>query len=120
MLGIQIAGKGIDGFEHARQCALSHALHIRLFHVLTLDTGKHFRVNSQMAIHTGARGIGRSALAQDRTQQKNKNQTAGGHDDGKLRTAVHKDLDAFRTHSGALFPSLPYTEEWVSERGSGG
>ena len=46
LLGIQIAGVGIERFQHAVDRAQCHRLHVGLFDIIGLDARKHFAVNA--------------------------------------------------------------------------
>ena len=61
LIGIEIAGERVYGFQQAVQSSERHALQIRFFDVFTLDPGQDFGVHGEMAV----RVVGRGTLAQD-------------------------------------------------------
>src|ERR1022692_1783697 len=104
LIGIQIAGVGVDGFEQSVDSAQSDALHVGFFHVVALDAREHFGINGQMAVGV----LWRGALAAHGSKEEHKNETGGGGGDEQFDTAGHNEW-AWRPSSSSI--------AWVWEEG---
>jgi len=91
LIGIQVAGEWIDGFEQSVQSAQGDALHVRLFHVFTLYAMQHFGVHAKLRIRPVARGASASYRAENQQQH----DAGGGGDYQVFDTAVHKDSNTW-------------------------
>ena len=80
LIGIQVAGVRIDGFEQAVHRAQRDALHVRLFHVIALDAREHLGVNGQVTVGV----FRRSALAAHGSEKEHKNEASGRGSDEKF------------------------------------
>jgi hypothetical protein len=65
LVGIQVAGEGIDGFQHAVERAQRDALHVGLFDVLALDARDHVAEHPDVLV--GVVGRWRSGRARSRS-----------------------------------------------------
>ena len=86
LIGIQVAGVRIDGFEQPIQRAQRDALHVGLFHVIALDSREHFGVNGEVPVSI----FGGSALAAHGAEQEHENEAGGGGSNKKFDTPGHK------------------------------
>jgi hypothetical protein len=50
LLGIQIAGVGIQRLEQPMQCSVADLRNVRIFHIIGPDARQHLAVNAELAI----------------------------------------------------------------------
>src|ERR1700691_1527243 len=86
LVGIQVAGIWINGFQQTIQRAQRDALHVGLFHVIALDSREHFGINGKMPVSI----FGGSAFAAHGAEQEHENEASGGGSDKEFNTPGHK------------------------------
>ncbi len=65
LIGVEIAGEGVDGFEETVDCAEGDALHVRFFDVFQLDALEHFGVDLEMPVNIIVRDSAAAASAEE-------------------------------------------------------
>ena len=88
LIGVQVAGEGIDRLEQAVQRAERDALHVRLFDVLALDMADDVAEDADVFEGVVLGG----ALAQAPSDQEHKREKRGRTHDQIFQTATHSDL----------------------------
>ena len=69
LIGVQIAGKGIDRFEKTVDCAERDALHVRLFDVFQLDAFENLCVDLQVPVNIVCCNRAPTCLRQSEVEQ---------------------------------------------------
>ena len=73
LIGVEVAGVGVDGFEQSVDGAERDALHVGFFHVVALDAREDFGVNGEVLVGI----LGRGALAAHGSEKEHENEAGG-------------------------------------------
>src|SRR5262249_21517830 len=86
LIGVEVAGEGVDRLQHSVECAERDTLHIGLFDVLALDSRHHVAEDTDVFV----RIVGGSGTSDPLPRDEHQREQRGAAYDKILDTTIHR------------------------------